>query len=77
MIVTVPALVVPPAAMVSVVPVSVKSVPAPGDAVTVTVVAALDGCDNVAVTVETFDVPLSPMLEADNASVAQAPHRRR
>ena len=68
-IVTVPALVVEPAAIVNVFALdSVKSVPAPGDADTVSVTAALDAPDSVAVTVETFDAPLSSMLEDDNAS---------
>ena len=70
-IVTVPALVVEPAAMVNVFAVlSVKSVPDPGDADTVSVTAALDGRFSVAVTVDTFDAPLSSIVAGDNASVA-------
>ena len=69
-IVTVPALAVCPAAMVSVFAVlSVKSVPDPGDADTVSVTAALDARFSVAVTVDTFDAPLSSIDDDDNASV--------
>ena len=69
--VTVPALVVEPAAMVNVFALdSVKSVPDPGDADTVSVTASLDGRFSVAVTVDTFDAPLSSIDDADNASVA-------
>ena len=68
-IVTVPALVVEPAAIVNVFALdSVKSVPDPGDADTVSVTAALDGRFSVAVTVDTFDAPLSSIDDADNAS---------
>ena len=65
-IVTTPTLVVSPAAMVSFVPVCVKSVPDPGDAETVTVTASLDAPDSVAVTVDT--PPFSEIDEDDNAS---------
>ena len=68
--VTVPALVVSPDAIVSVLfALSVKAVPAPGDADTVIVVAALDARFRVAVTVAAFGVPLSPIVADDNASV--------
>ena len=67
--VTVPALVVPPAAMVSVLALeSVKPLP---EADTVTVVAALEARFSVAVTVETvFAVPPSSMVDGDSTSVA-------
>ena len=42
---------------------------APGAADTVTVTAALDTPESVAVTVDTFDVPLSSIVDDDNASV--------
>ena len=42
---------------------------APGAAPTVTVTAALDAPESVAVTVATFDVPLSSIVDDDNASV--------
>ena len=42
---------------------------APGAADTVTVTAALDAPESVAVTVDTFDVPLSSIVDDDNASV--------
>ena len=70
--VTVPALVVAPDAIVSVLfALSVKAVPAPGDAETVIVVATLDARFRVAVTVVAFGVPLSPIVADDNASVAR------
>ena len=69
MIVTVPALLIAPAAMVNVFALdSVKSIPAPGDADTVTVVAALEARFSVAVTVDT--PPFSEIEDGDNDSSA-------
>ena len=72
--VTVPALVVAPAAMVKVVAVlSVKSfpiVPGPAVAATVSVVAAIVGCESVAVTVDTS--PFSRIEGGVRTSVAVA-----
>ena len=65
--VTAPALTVAPAAMVSVVPVCVKSVPEPGEAETVSVTASLDLPDSVAVTV--VSPPVSEIDVEDSASV--------
>ena len=68
--VTVPVLVVCSAGMVRVVPVSVKSVPAPGDADTVSVTASLDLPESVAVTVATVvAVPASSIADGVSASV--------
>ena len=64
--VTEPLLVVSPAAIVNVVPVCLKSVPAPGEAETETVVAALETPLSVAVTVET--PPASAIDAGDSAS---------
>ena len=66
-IVTTPVLAVSPAAIVSAVPVWVKSVPAPGDAETVTVVASLAVRFRAAVTVATS--PFSEIELSDRASV--------
>ena len=71
-IVTVPVLVVDPAATVSSVPVCEKSPAAAGgtaDAVTVTADAALDRCESVAVTVATVFAPLSSMPDGVSDSV--------
>ena len=66
--VTTPALVVAVAAKVSVVAaLSVKAVPDPGDADTVSVTATVDGRSSVAVTVAT--PPFSPIDDADSSSV--------
>ena len=65
--VTVPVLVRWPAAMVSMVPVCVKSVPAPGDAATVSRTASLDLPESVDVTVET--PPASVTDDGATASV--------
>ena len=65
--VTTPVLAVLPAAIVSFVPVCVKSVPAPGDAETVTVVPWLAALSSVAVTVAT--PPSSEIEPSDSASV--------
>ena len=67
---TVPELAVEPAATVSAVPVCLKSaatVCTPADAATVTVVATLDACESVAVTVAA--PPFSEIDEDDSANV--------
>ena len=69
--VTTPVLVVSPAAMVSVVPVCVKSPESacvPATAVTVSVTASLDARSSVAVTVVALSAPLSLMVSGFNGS---------